>query len=65
MTETIKKQSMATLIRGFFKLPGEDLKDFTHQYQQLTDTDKAQLASAIARNNGLSQAECSFPLVEY
>lgn len=65
MSETIKKQSMATLIRGFFKLQGEDLKDFTHQYQQLTDEDKAQLASAIARDKGMTQAECSFPLVEY
>lgn len=65
MSEITKKQSMATLIRQYFKIAGETLPDFTRQYKELTETDKLQLASAIARDMGLSENECSFGFVEY
>lgn len=65
MNETIKKQSMAMLIREYFKLQGESLPDFTRQYKALTEEDKLQLASAIARSKGLTENECSFGFVEY
>ena len=63
--DNTKKQSTATLIRNYFKIAGETLPDFTRQYKELTDSDKAQLASAIARDMGLSESDCSFPFVEY
>lgn len=60
-----KKFSMATLIREYFKVQGEDLPSFTRQYKALTETDKLQLASAIARDKGLTQEQCAFGFVEY
>lgn len=68
MAETItnkKKQSMATLICQYFRLQGESLADVKRQYMDLTETDKLQLASAIAKAQGLTEDECSFGFVEY
>lgn len=65
MPEITKKTSMATLIRNYFKIAGETLVEFTQQYKALTEQDKLQLASAIARDMGLTENECSFGFVEY
>lgn len=35
------------------------------EFKGLTEKDKLELASAIARNRGLKQDECDFEFVEY
>ena len=62
---TNKKISVTFLIRDFFKVSGETLPDFSRQFKMLTDLDKQQLASAIARSQGLTQDQCDFELIEY
>lgn len=52
----------AKLIRDFFGLSGSDA---IIQIRALTDIDRVQLASAIARALGYSQEQCDFELVEY
>lgn len=58
-TGTAKLATRIGLIREFFGNPKMD------DMKSLTDTDKAELGSAIARSNGLSAESVDFALVAY
>lgn len=62
MTVENKKKGMASLIKDFF---GMDAATAVKEYKQLSSEDKAQIASAIAREIGLTQDDVSFTLVPY
>lgn len=56
----------ATTKIGTVKLIRDEFNPVTMQeMKDLTATDKAELASAIARNKGISQEDCSFTFVNY
>jgi len=52
----------AKLIRDFFGLSGTEA---IRQIRELTDVDRVQLASAIARHLGIAEAGCDFSFVDY
>ena len=54
--------SKAKLIRDFFGLSGGDA---IVQIKALTELDRLELASAIARERGLVQTDCDFTFVPY
>lgn len=56
------KHSKAKLIRDFFALSGADA---IREIGGLGDANRLQLGSAIARERGLSEAECDFTFVQY
>lgn len=58
-------KSASALIFAFFRVSGETVAEFKAMMDKLSATDKAQLASAIARQQGLTQADVDFTLVEY
>lgn len=62
MQGTVLKQSRAGLIRNYFGLSGADA---IREIKALSDSDKAQLGSAIAREQGLSADDLDFDLVPY
>ena len=62
MAETLQKKAALVLIAKFFGLGLKEAKD---QAEKLTPQDRAELASAVAREMGLTQDECNFTLVEY
>jgi hypothetical protein len=45
---TIVAEGSIKAVADFFRLPGETLADFSKQWKQLTETDKAQLRQGIA-----------------
>lgn len=50
------------LIKEFFGLSAQDA---IKELRALTDQDKSELASAIARQRGLSEVDCDFAFVAY
>ena len=57
-----KKIGKATLIKEFF---GMTAADAVREYKRLDDKDKVELASAAAREKGLTQEQCDFEMVDY
>lgn len=53
---TTKKVTALTLIREFFKSADQSIAQFAIEYRALTETDKIELASAIARQKGISES---------
>jgi hypothetical protein len=60
-----QRKSAAVLIFGFFRIPGETVAEFKAMSDKLSLEDKLQLASAIAHQQGLTQNDVGFTLVEY
>lgn len=56
------KISKIKLIRDFFGLTGGDA---LRAFKELPDADRTQLASAIARAQGLDESACDFVHVAY
>jgi hypothetical protein len=52
------KHKAITLIREYFDATLQEMK-------ALSGKDRQELASAIAREKGLTQADCEFELIEY
>lgn len=57
-----KKMSKAVLIARFFGFTGSEA---VKQIKILTETDKQELASAVARHENISQEDCDFEFVAY
>jgi hypothetical protein len=62
---TKKPVSALTLIREFFKIEGQSIAQFGVEYRALTETDKLELASAIATQKGLQLDDLAFLPVNY
>jgi hypothetical protein len=52
------KQKAITLVRDYFGCSLQEMKE-------LSGLDRQQLASAIARERGISQEDCEFELIAY
>ena len=61
---TGQKHSQAGLIRAFFgpRVPGATASDFMAEYKALSESDKLWMAREIAKQRGLKQDDCGFPL---
>jgi hypothetical protein len=57
-----KKVGKATLIKEYFELSA---RDAVEAYKKLTDQDRLEIASAIARQKGLTEDQCDFQFVDY
>ena len=62
MAETVVKKAALVLIAKFFDLKLKEAKD---ECEKLTPIDRQQLASAVARQMGLTQEQVNFVMVEY
>ena len=62
MQPTTNKKAALVLIAKFFGLALKEAKD---ECEKLTTLDRQQLASAIAREQGLTQDDCNFEMVPY
>ena len=56
------KKGSLVLIKQFF---GMTMSETKAEVEKLTDVDRAQLGSAIAREQGLTQEQVSFEMVAY
>ncbi len=57
-----RKLGMAMAINKVLRRPGESLASFTHQYNQLSDSDKLELARGCAQQLGAAAEQCDFAL---
>jgi hypothetical protein len=62
MNITDKKKGMSSVIKEFF---GMSAAQAIKEYKELTEKDKVELASAAARELGLTQDDVSFVMVAY
>jgi hypothetical protein len=60
-TENNKKSSLVVISREF----GINMKDMKAEAEKLTTQDRTELASAIARQNGIPAEECGWEMVAY
>lgn len=56
------KSRMHILSEYFGRKPGQSLLDFAKETKALSEAEKDELARGAAKNLGLTQAECDFPL---
>lgn len=56
------KSRMHVLSEYFGRLPGQSLMDFAKETRALTEDEKNELSVGAAKNLGLTQPECDFPL---
>jgi hypothetical protein len=57
-----KAMGVAIVLNKFFKRPGDTVKSFKEELEQLSEEEKIELARLAAIELGLTQAEVSFPL---
>jgi hypothetical protein len=65
MLNGTKKANALTLIKDFFKGENQSVAQFAVEYKALTEKDKLELASAIAREKGLTEDDLTFSPVNY
>lgn len=56
------KSRMHVLSEYFGRQPGQSLMDFAKETRALTEDEKDELAIGAAKNLGLTQDQCDFPL---
>ena len=61
----MNKRTKIALIREFFGIIGSDAIREFREFKQLTDVDKQQLGSGIARSMGLGVDGVDFEMVAY